>query len=311
MQHVVGIDIAKHQFDLHLLPEGKAAHYRNNTQGIADCCRFLTHVQPEAIVLEATGGYEQALTIELQAAGLPVIVVNPRRVRDYARSAGQLAKTDAIDAKVIAEFATTPRVSLRELPDAHARQRLAWVARRDQLVQLHVAECNRLEHARDPLVVKSLRQILAVLEKQIATIDRKLAEHVAADAQLQRKAEIIDSTPGLGTTSAVMLVTRLPELGRVNRRQIGALVGVAPFNRDSGQYRGKRMTGGGRTRIRSALYMPMLAVIRCNKRLRAFYQHLLANGKCKMTAIVATMRKLLTILNTMIRKNQFWNPQNA
>jgi transposase len=311
MQHVVGIDIAKYHFDLHLLPEAKAARYRNDPQGIADCCRFLAQVQPEAIVLEATGGYELALTIELQAAALPVIVVNPRRVRDYARSGGQLAKTDKIDAKVIAEFATSPRVSRRELPDAAARQRMAWIARRDQLVELHVAERNRREHAVDPLVANSLQKVLTVLEEQIAAIDHKLAEHIAADEQLKHKVEILDSAPAIGVTTAVMLVTRLPELGRVNRRQIAALVGIAPINRDSGQYRGRRMTGGGRVRIRSALYMPMLAAIRYNPRIRDFYQRLLDKGKSKMTALVAAMRKLLTILNTMIQRNQSWKSQNA
>ena len=311
MTHVVGIDIAKHQFDLHLLPENQAAHYRNNPRGIAECCRFLVRVQPEAIVLEATGGYEQALTIALQAAGLPVIVVNPRRVRDYARAMGLIAKTDKIDAKVLAEFALCPRLCRRELPDASARQRLVWVARRDQLVQCHGAESNRLEHATDPWVLQSLRQVLALLEKQIAALDAKLAEHLAADPHLQRQTEIIDSVPGLGAVTAAMLVTRLPELGRVNRRQIAALVGVAPMNRDSGQYRGKRMTGGGRTRIRSALYMPTLAVIRFNPHLRAFYQRLLTQGKAKMTALVAVMRKLLTILNTMIQQNQLWKLKSA
>ncbi len=311
MQHVVGIDIAKYHFDLHLLPENKAAHYRNDAQGMADCCRLLAQAQPEAVVLEATGGYETALVIELQTAGLPVIVINPRRVRDYARSCGQLAKTDTIDAKVIAEFATSSRVSLRELPDAAARQRLAWIARRDQLVELHVAERNRREHAVDPLVVESLRQVLTVLEEQIAAIDANLADAIAADEQLQHKVEILDSAPAIGTTTAVMLVTRLPELGRVNRRQIAALVGIAPINRDSGQHRGKRMTGAGRVRIRSALYMPMLAAIRYNPRIRTFYQRLLDNGKSKMTALVAAMRKLLTILNTMIQKNESWKPNVA
>jgi transposase len=311
MQHVVGIDIAKYHFDLHLLPMNTPAHYRNNAQGIHDCVRFLAQVQPEAIVLEATGGYEVPLTTELQAAGLPVIVVNPRRVRDYARSGGQLAKTDTIDAKIIAEFATTPRVSRRDLPDAPARQRLAWIARRDQLVELHVAERNRREHATDPLVAESIHKVLALLEEQITAIDQTLAEHIAADEQLQRKVEILDSAPAIGATTAVMLVTRLPELGRVNRRQIAALVGIAPINRDSGQCRGKRMTGAGRVRIRSALYMPMLAAIRYNPRIRDFYQRLLANGKSKMTALVAAMRKLLTILNTLIQRNQLWTSQNA
>ncbi len=311
MQHVVGIDIAKYRFDLHLLPENKATCYSNDSQGIHDCCRFLALVKPEAIVLEATGGYEQALTIELQAAGLPVIIVNPRRVREYARSMGRLAKTDKIDAEVIAQFATSPRLSVRELPDAKTRQRMAWMARRDQLVELRVAEHNRIEHAVDPLVKNSLSRILEAVDEQIAAIDQNLAEHIASDEQLKRKADIIDSVPGLGITTATMLVTRLPELGRVNRRQIAHLVGVAPINADSGTLRGKRRTGAGRVRVRTGLYMPMLAVIRCNQPIRAFYQRLLANAKSKMTALVAAMRKLLTILNAMIKNNQAWKSQNA
>jgi transposase len=308
---VVGIDIAKNHFDLHLLPEGQAAHYPNDSEGIRSCCQFLAQVRPERIVLEATGGYELALTLDLQAAGLPVIVVNPRRVRDYARSQNLIAKTDQIDARVIAEFATSPRVQVRELPDPQARQRMAWIARKGQLVEMHVAERNRLEHAVDRLVTQSLRLILRAIEKQIAALDKKIAKLIAADPQLQRKAEIIDSTPGFAEATAALLVTQLPELGRVNRRQIATLVGVAPMNRDSGQFRGKRMTGGGRVRVRSALYMPMLAVIRCNPVLRRFYQRLLDNGKAKMTALVAALRKLLTILNTMIKNNQLWNPNIA
>ena len=249
--------------------------------------------------------------MELQAAGLPVIVINPRRVGDYARAMGRVAKTDKLDAKVIAEFATTPRLSCRELPAAAARQRSAWMARRDQLVELHVAERNRREHASDPLVSESIDKVVAVLEEQIAAIDQKLAEAIAADESLKHKVELLDSVPAIGPVTAVMLVIRLPELGRVNRRQIAALVGLAPMNRDSGRYRGKRMTGGGRVRVRSALYMPMLAAIRYNPRIRDFYQHLLDNGKSKMTALVAAMRKLLTILNTLIQTDQSWNPKNA
>jgi len=311
MNHVVGIDLAKYHFDLHLLPEGKGLHCLNDAQGIADCCRFLAQVQPEAIVLEATGGYELPLTCQLQAAGLPVIVVNPRRVRDYARSMGLVAKTDRIDARVIAEFATSPRLVLRELPDESTRQRKALIARKEQLVEIHVAERNRLEHASDPSVAESLRHVLSVVEEQIASIDHTLAEAIAADERLQRKVEILDSAPGLASATAIMLVTQLPELGHANRRQIAALVGVAPINRDSGQFRGKRMTGGGRVRVRTALYMPMLAAIRCNPRIRQFYQRLVDNGKSKMTALVAAMRKLLTILNTLIQKNELWNPNIA
>lgn len=308
---VVGIDISKYHLDLHLLPEGQTAHYANDTEGIAQCRQWLVQVRPERIVLEATGGYEWALTLDLQTAGLPVLVVNPRRVRDYARSQGWLAKTDRIDARVLAEFALSPRVQLRELPTVEAHQRLAWLARKRQLVEMHVAERNHLEHATERILVQSVRRLLTVLEKEIATIDRKLVAAVAADPQLQRKAEILDSTPGIAKATAVTLVTELPELGRVNRREIAALVGLAPMNRDSGQFRGKRTTGGGRVWVRTALYMPMLTVIRCNPVLRTFYQRLLQNGKPKMTALVATMRKLLTILNTMIKNNQLWNPKTA
>jgi transposase len=306
---VVGIDIAKHHFDLHLLPEGTTARYDNDGPGIQQCRQFLARVQPERIVLEATGGYEVPLTMELQAVHMPVIVVNPRRIRDYARAMGRLAKTDKIDAQVIAEFTTHVNLTLRELPDAKARQLKALLARREQLVDLRVAERNRLEHVTDTVITKTSRQLLRVLDKQIAVIDRHIAEHIADDEQLQCRTQIVDSIPGLGETTAAMLVTQLPELGRLNRRQIAALVGVAPINRDSGQFRGKRMTGGGRVRVRSALYMPMLAAIRHNPPIRAFYQRLLDNGKAKMVALVAAMRKLLTTLNTMMQKNQLWNPE--
>jgi transposase len=308
---VVGIDIAKHSFDLHLLPEGKAAHYSNDTQGIQECRQFLLQVHPERIVLEATGGYELALTLDLQTAALPVIVVNPRRVREYARSQGLLAKTDQIDARVLAEFALSPRVQVRELPDAQGRQRMELLARKRQLVETHVAERNRLEHAAERTVVHSIRRILRLVEKEIAKLDIKIVALIAADPQLQRKAEILDSTPGVGAATAAVLVTELPELGRVNRQEIATLVGLAPMNRDSGQFRGKRTTGGGRVRVRNALYMPMLTVIRCNPVIRQFYLRLLDHGKPKMTALVAAMRKLLTILNVMIKKDQLWNPQTA
>ncbi len=306
---VVGIDISKYHFDLHLLPEGKAAHYSNDAEGIESCCRFLAEVRPERIVLEATGGYELALTLALQTATLPVIVVNPRRVREYARSQGRLAKTDQIDAQMIAEFAQSPRVQVRELPDAQARQRMEWLARKRQLVEMHVAERNRLEHATDRLVIQGIRRLLTIMEKEIAKIDKQIAGAIAADPQLQRKAEILDSTPGIASVTAAVLVAELPELGRVNRREIASLVGLAPLNRDSGQFRGQRTTGGGRVRVRNALYMPMLTVIRCNPVIRRFYQRLVDHGKPKMTALIAAMRKLLTILNTLVKKDQLWNPQ--
>ena len=186
----VGIDIAKRHFDLHLLPQGTAARYDNDAQGIRQCRLFLAQARPERILLEATGGYETALVLELQAVGLPVIVINPRRVRDYARSCNQLAKTDRIDAQILAEFAATSRVVLRELPDAPTRQRQALVARRDQLVAMHVAESNRLEHASDSFLRESVRTIRTALEEQIAQVDAQLAQQIAADETLQRKVQV-------------------------------------------------------------------------------------------------------------------------
>lgn len=311
MQPVAGIDIAKHHFDLHLLPSGTAEHFANSPEGIRQCRLLLTKVQPEKIVLEATGGYERPLAAALQAASLPVIVVNPRRIRDYARAMGLLAKTDQIDAYIIAEFAASPRVLVRPLPDPKARQRMDLVARRQQLVQMRVAEQNRLEHACDKIVAQSIRQILKVLEQQIAKVDRQITERIHADPQLRRKVEILSSVPAIGETTAAMLVTQLPELGQLNRRQVALLVGVAPLNRDSGQFRGKRMTGGGRRHVRSRLYMPVLVAIQHNATIRAFYHRLLANGKAKMTALVAAMRKLLILLNTLVAKNELWNPNIA
>jgi len=311
MQTVIGIDIAKHHFDLHLLPTATAKHFANNARGIRQCRRFLLALQPDKIVLEATGGYERALVMDLQTTLLPVVVVNPRRVRAYAQAMGYLAKTDDIDAAVIAEFATSPRVLVRPLPDPQTRQRQALSARRRQLVQMHVAEQNHLEHAFHKDIVRSIRQVLKTLEHQIENVEKQLAQLIDGDDTLRRQVEILRSVPGIGETTATMLVTQLPELGCSNRRQIAALVGVAPLNRDSGQFQGKRITGGGRRQVRTHLYMPTLVAIQHNPIIRDFYQRLLTCGKTKMTALIAAMRKLLTILNLMLKKNESWNPKNA
>lgn len=224
---------------------------------------------------------------------------------------GQIAKTDKIDARLIARFASTVEPPAKDVLDTKARQLKALVARRDQLVGMHVAESNRMEHAADKDIIRSIEAVLKTIERQIVQVDGQIAEHIVQDPQLKRKADIVDSAPGIARTTASMLVTRLPELGLLNRRRIAALVGVAPMNRDSGTFKGKRMTGGGRHRIRTALYMPTLAAIRHNPVIREFYNRLLGRGKTKMTAVIAAMRKLLTILNTMVAKNQCWNPNIA
>lgn len=311
MEHYVGIDISKRHFDLHLKPEAKEHLFENTPKGIAACCKLLAELTPQRIVMEATGGYETALAVTLQKAGLPVVVANPRQIRHFAKALGQIAKTDKIDAEIIARFAVQVRPPVREFLDDKARQIKALVARKSQLVAMHVAERNRLEHAVDKAIVRSIRQSLKSLERQIEQLERQIAAAIARDEKLQHQADILDSAPGIGPATAAMLVAHMPELGRLNRRQIAALAGLAPMNRDSGAFKGKRMTGGGRSHVRAALYMPILSAIRWNPVIRTFYQNLLHRGKTKMTALVAAMRKLLTILNLMIRKNEYWNPKNA
>lgn len=311
MENYVGIDISKRYFDLHCLPEGKQHRFENNQKGIRQCLKLLADIRAKLVVMESTGGYEITLACELQVAGLPVAVVNPRQIRDFARAIGQIAKTDKIDAKVIAQFASMVEPPAKEVMDDKARQLKSLVARRDQLTGMHVAESNRMEHAVDKSIVHSIKVILKAIEREIAQVNKQIAEHIERNDQLKRKANIVDSAPGIGPTTAFMLVTKLPEIGTLNRRQIAALVGVAPMNRDSGAFRGKRMTGGGRSSVRAGLFMPTLVAIRHNPVIRQFYHRLLSLGKTKMTAVIAAMRKLLTILNTMVAKNEFWNPNIA
>jgi len=252
-----------------------------------------------------------ALACQIQTAGLAIAVVNPRQIRNFAKAVGQIAKTDKIDAKIIAKYASIIQPPSREIINGKSRQLMNLVARREQLSKMHVEECNRMEHAVDKSVISSIRAILKVIERQIGDIDEQISDHIEQDQNLKRKSDIVSSAPGVGDTTAFMLVTKLPELGTLNRRQIAALVGLAPMNRDSGTFRGKRMTGGGRGSIRTGLFMPTLVATRYNPVIRQFYQRLIAAGKKKMTAVIAAMRKLLTILNSMVAKNEYWNPKNA
>lgn len=308
MRNCMGIDVAKQVFDLHSLKTGQDRRMENSTEGIRQCVALCNTLRPELIVMEATGGYELTLAATLQAEGFAVSVVNPRRIRDFARAAGQIAKTDKLDARIIAQFAATMDPMPTERINENTQKLKALVARRSQLVGLHTAESNRLEHAGGRDVQRSIAAVLKVIEAQLKTFDRQIKEHIQNTPQLRQRSEILDSAPGIGPTTAHMLVTELPELGRLNRRQIAALVGVAPMARDSGTFRGKRMTGGGRKEIRSRLFMPTLVAVRHNPILRAYYTRLIRRGKCKMVALVAVMRKLICILNTMIKNNQLWNP---
>jgi transposase len=311
MEHFVGIDISKRHFDLHLTPEDQSHPFDNSTSGITHAVKLLIELRPQLIVMEATGGYETNLAVTLHKAALPVVVVNPRQIRHFAKAVGQLAKTDKIDAQIIARFAAQVRPPLRDFLDDKARKLKALVARKNQLVAMHVAERNRLEHAVDKAIVRSIKRSLKNLQRQIEQLQQHLVDAIAQDDELQHKADLLDSAPGIGPATAALLVAHMPELGQLNRRQIAALAGVAPMNRDSGAYKGKRMTGGGRSQVRAGLYMPVVSAVRWNPTIRTFYQRLVAKGKTKMTALVAAMRKLLTILNLMIAKNEPWNPNYA
>jgi len=235
--------------------------------------------------------------------------VNPRRIRDFAKAMGQIAKTDKIDALIIARYGATLETPRQKQIDGNARQLKALQARRQQLIEMRTAENNRCEHVFDKIVDRSLKAMIKMIDKEIKKVDEQISESIDQIPELKQKAEVLRSTPGIGETTSAMLVTELPELGVCNRKQIAALVGVAPMNRDSGVFRGKRMTGGGRRSVRARLFMPVLVAIKHNLVMKRFYERLLESGKNKMTAIIATMRKLLVILNTMIKNNQVWNPK--
>lgn len=305
----IGIDVSKRVFDLHILEEARDMHFDYTPEQVKKCVEFLSKLSVELVVMEATGGYEMALAGEIQAAGMPVAVVNPRRIRDFAKAAGTMAKTDKLDARIIARYGATLKPPPNGVVDAQSRKLRALVARRNQLVQMRTAEKNRMEHVFDKTVARSVKAMIATLEKEIQKVQKQISDHIEQQPELKRKAEILKSIPGIGDTTASMLVVELPELGLANKKEIAALVGVAPMNRDSGMFRGKRMTGGGRRDIRAGLFMPTLVAIQHNPVIRRFYQHLLNQGKAKMTAVVAAMRKLLVILNTMIRKNEVWAPK--
>lgn len=308
---VAGIDVAKNHLDIHLSATGENLRLPNDPQGHQQLLTRLRGCLPQRVVLESTGGYEAALVGELHAAGLPVAVVNPRHVRDFARATGRLAKTDRIDAEILARFAQALRPALTPVPDEVTTRIRNLVRRRRQLLHIHQDEANHLEHVTDRRILRSIGRVQKTVENQLREVDQQLGQVIASSPIWQRKVELLTTTPGIAATTAAALIAHLPELGRFNRRQVAAIVGVAPINRDSGTLRGKRMTGGGRAAVRKALFMPTLVAIRHNPALRAFYQRLLANGKAKMTAVVACMRKLLITLNAMLRENTPWRPSCA
>jgi transposase len=299
----IGIDVSKDSLDLHALPAGDSCRFPNDEQGISQTLAWSSDRKPTLVVLEATGGYQSRIAAELAARDLPVAVVNPRQVRDFARATGQLAKTDALDAAIIARFARDVRPHPRPLPDDAEQAIKALVTRRSQLIAIRTAELNRLHQSLPKRVVASLKQSIAFLDRQIESLDDDIDHHIKQSPIWRQNEDLLKSVPGVGDQTARTLLTQLPELGKLSRREIASLVGIAPLNRDSGVYRGRRVISGGRAHVRAALYMAALAATRCNHKIRAFYLRLRAAGKPGKVALTACMRKLLTILNTML-KNQ-------
>jgi transposase len=282
----------------------------NDQRGIAALVKRLKKLRVNRIVLEASGGYEIAAASELAAAGLPVAVVNPRQVRDFARATGRLAKTDAIDARVLAHFAELIQPQTRPLPDAQTRALMALVARRRQVVEMLTAESNRHGRAVD-YVNRAIAAHLRWLRKQLAALDVLLEQAIRNSPLWSEKAQLLRSVPAVGSVTVITLLAHLPELGTLSRRKIAALVGVAPFNHDSGKLRGTRAIWGGRAQVRAVFYMCTLGATRRNPSVRAFYARLIAGGKKPKVAIIACMRKFLVMLNAVLRQRTSWNPELA
>jgi transposase len=309
-QIFVGIDVANAQLDMALRPTGERWALTNDDAGIAVLVPRLQAIAPQLIVLEATGSYQRAVVAALAAAGLPVAVVNPRHARDFAKATGQLAKTDALDARALAHFAEAVRPMPRPLPDTQADELRALLARRRQLVTMRTAEQNRLGSA-PPRLQPDIQAHITWLNTRLTTLDDDLDTTLRASPVWQEREELLRSVPGIGPVCARTLLLDLPELGTLNRQRLAALVGVAPLNRDSGTLRGSRTTWGGRAHVRATVYMSTLVAVRYNPVFKAFYERLRAAGKAAKVALTACMRKLLTILNAMVKHHAPWQPEEV
>lgn len=306
----VGIDVSKDHLDVHVRPDDQQRRFEYDADGLTDLVKMQTELRPNLIVIEATGGYEQRVVATLAAQQLPVVVVNARCVRDFAKATGQLAKTDRLDAAVLSDFGEKLRPQLRTLPDESREELKALLVRRRQLVDMMTAEKNRQSTA-PKRIRRHIQTHIDWLQKQLAEIDEDLAGTIQQSPMWKAKDEILQSTPGIGPTTSTTMLAALPELGSLNRHTIAALVGVAPMNQDSGKFRGRRAIQVGRHSVRTILFMSTLVATKHNPVIRAFYQRLLAAGKPKMVAITACMRKLLTILNAMLKTNSHWNSEHA
>jgi transposase len=310
MDKFVGIDISKDSLDLCIEPDDEVLHLAYDDTGIDQVVKRLAQVAPTLIVMEATGGLEMRLASELAAKGLPVAVINPRQARDFAKATGQLAKTDLVDAAVLAAFARAIRPAVRPIKDVDTRELDDLVTRRRQLIDMRVQETLRLGTA-STLQRKSVTAHIAWLDKRIVKLDDDLSKRLRASDAWRTKDDLLQGIPGVGAITSLTMLAKCPELGQMNRREIAALVGVAPRANDSGKHRGKRFVWGGRADVRAVLYMATVSAIRCNNDIKAFAARLKQAGKPAKVIIVACMRKLLTIMNAMVKNNAQWAPKTA
>jgi transposase len=304
----VGIDVSKDRLDVHVLPSDEAFAVARHGEGLDVLVERLRALPAELVVLEATGGYETVVAAALAAGGLPLVVVNPRQIRDFARAAGQLAKTDRLDARIIARFAQAMRPEPRPVPSAAAQALGELVARRRQIVEMIGAENNRRRHLTHKRVLRGLERILAELQTQLSEIEREIDDNVRGTPAWREKENLLKTVPGIGNTIARTLIAEIPELGTLDRRKIASLAGLAPINRDSGTLTGRRSLAGGRGPVRAALYMAVMVSIRHKLPLAQTYQRLRDAGKAPKAAITACMRKLITILNAILRDQKPWQP---
>lgn len=308
-QVFVGIDVAKDRLDVHVRPSDEAFAVARDGEGLAALVERLQGLAPQIAVVEATGGFEVTVAAALAGAAIPLAVVNPRQIRDFARAMGQLAKTDALDARAIARFAEAIKPEPRPVPDDQARELSELVQRRRQVVEMMAMERNRRRQLTQRRLIKGVDRVLAMLQKELSELEEDLDDAIRGTPAWREAEDLLKSVKGVGDIVARTLIADLPELGTMGRKQIAALVGIAPLNRDSGTIRGRRTIWGGRAKVRAALYMAALVASQRNPRLAAFYQRLIAAGKPKKLALTALMRKLLTILNAILRDRRPW--QNA
>jgi transposase len=304
----VSIDVCKRRLDVAIRPLGEVLSVTNDETGVKKLTTALRKWSPQLIVLEATGGHEYAAASSLMKAGLPVAVVNPRQVRSFARAIGKLAKTDPIDANILAHFGEAVRPPVRPVADQQLEEIGQLVTRRRQLVEMMVAERNRRVSSSGS-VQRDVDATLRFLQTRLDKIDEEIKARISKHPEWSLKADLLDTVPGVGSVLISSIIADLPELGSLNRKQLAALVGVAPFNNDSGPSKGRRRIWGGRSHLRSLLYMCVVSGIRCNEKIQTFYRHLLAAGKPPKVAIVACMRKLLVILNAMLHSQQPWRSE--